>query len=225
MRYALYFTPPADSDLHQRGSAVLGHDCYTGRTVQPPSIAGITPDALSTHTAGARKYGFHATIKPPFSLRQGLEIGALRTALADYAASTAPVCVGALQVAGPGKFVALEPVEPPVALHMFAAETMAWFDAFRAPLSPADLARRPPDNLPPRQQALQQRWGYPWVFEAFRFHMTLSDMLPDPDLANWRTALDTWFGPQSLTIDALTLLVQSDRAAPFEVVERYALTG
>lgn len=225
MRYAIYFTPPPESDLHQRGSAMLGYDCYSGASAPPAGPPGIPPAELAAGVVQAGKYGFHATIKPPFCLREGTSLDGLRQALADYAATTAPVHVGALRVAGPGNFVALEPQTPSLALYMFAAETVTLFDAFRAPLAPADLARRPPEQLPPRQRALQQRWGYPWVFEAFRFHMTLSDICPDERLPVWREALAAWLGPQDLTLDALSLLVQETRAHPFRVIGRFALTG
>lgn len=230
MRYAIYFTPAPDSELYRRGSAVLGYDCYAQRHLPAPHIPGIAPEELAGGAAGARKYGFHATIKPPFSLRKGAELPELRKALAAFAATTAPVYVGQLEIAGPGAFVALEPVAALMdraqifALQMLAAETVAWFDAFRAPLSDADLLRRPPSLLPPRQQALQQRWGYPWVFEAFRFHMTLSDKLADLRLSAWRESLAQWFGPVDLTIDALTLMEQENRDSPFRVVERFELS-
>lgn len=225
MRYAIYFTPAPQSLLHQRGSALLGYDCYSGIRTPPEGPAGIPAAELAASIQEAWKYGFHATIKPPFSLRSGTGAGQLQARLADWAADTAPVHIGAVRVAGPGDFVALEPETPSLALQMFAAETVAWFDDFRAPLTPADLARRPPDSLPPRQRALQQRWGYPYVFEAFRFHMTLSDALPNDRLAAWRTALGAWFGPLDLTIDALTLLAQNERGGPFRVVSRHELTG
>lgn len=225
LRYAIYFTPAPDGDLHRRGSAILGYDCYSGAEIPTAGPAPIAPTELAAGVAGARKYGFHATIKAPFSLCAGREAGQLQEHLARYAADVAPVRLGGMRVAGPGDFVALEPAAPSLALQMFAAETVAWFDDFRAPLTPEDLARHPPTSLPPRQRALQQRWGYPYVFDAFRFHMTLSDSLPEPQLSRWRAALADWFGPLELTVDALSLLAQEERDKPFRVISRHELTG
>src|SRR5205085_4569680 len=77
-----------------------------------------------------------------------------------------------------GGFIAVIPAEPSVELELLAAEATKAFDPFRAPLSPEDRARRKPDKLAPRQRDYLDRWGYPYVFEEFRFHMTLTGRLP-----------------------------------------------
>ena len=51
------------------------------------------------------------------------------------------------------------------------------FEPFRAPPSPAERLRRNPDAMTPRQRALFERYGYPYVRELFRFHMTLTGPL------------------------------------------------
>ncbi len=53
------------------------------------------------------------------------------------------------------------------------------FDHFRAPLDEAELARRLRAPLTPRQRAYLDRYGYPYVHDEFRFHMTLSGRVPD----------------------------------------------
>ncbi len=70
------------------------------------------------------------------------------------------------------------PAEPSAELELLAAEATKAFDPFRAPLSPEDRARRNPDRPTPRQRDYLDRWGYPYVFEEFRFHMTLTGRLP-----------------------------------------------
>lgn len=225
MRYALYYLPDPQSEVFRKGSALLGHDCYTGQAVAPPQLPGLAGEDVAQHVRQARKYGFHATLKPPFTLRDGASEADLLEAARSFCALATPLDAGPMQVAGPGPFVALEPVAPPPALGMMAAEIVAFFDRFRAPLSAADLARRPPEQLAPRQQALQQRWGYPWVFETFRFHMTLSDRLDEERLAQWRGALAAWFGQPPLLLDSLAVLRQNDRDAPFQVIERLIFGG
>ena len=42
---------------------------------------------------------------------------------------------------------------------------------------PAELARRRSGGLTPRQEELLQRWGYPFVLEEFRFHLSLTGPL------------------------------------------------
>ncbi len=42
-----------------------------------------------------------------------------------------------------------------------------------------ELQRRRAANLTPRQEFLLMHWGYPYVLDEFRFHMTLTRRLPD----------------------------------------------
>ncbi|WP_035973715.1 DUF1045 domain-containing protein [Bradyrhizobium sp. WSM471] len=44
------------------------------------------------------------------------------------------------------------------------------------------------------------RWGYPYVFDRFRFHMTLTDRVPADSQPEVRQALDAVFAPCSSTI-------------------------
>ena len=88
-------------------------------------------------------------------------------------------------------------------------------DPFRAPLTPSERARRRPEDLDPRRRALLDRWGYPHVFEAFRFHMTLTGRLADDAREAWRARLAASWPPLTLTltIDAVTLLRPGRRGA------------
>ena len=85
-------------------------------------------------------------------------------------------------------FIAVIPAEPSAELELLAAEATKAFDPFRAPLSPEDRARRNPDKLTPRQRDYLDRWGYPYVMEEFRFHMTLTGRLPAErrEAVSWR---------------------------------------
>jgi hypothetical protein len=53
------------------------------------------------------------------------------------------------------------------------------FDEFRRPAEAAELARRRRAGLTPRQEALLVRWGYPHVFDEWRFHLTLTGRISD----------------------------------------------
>ncbi|WP_331294670.1 DUF1045 domain-containing protein, partial [Methylobacterium radiotolerans] len=93
---------------------------------------------------------------------------------------------------------------------------------FRAPLTEAERAKRRPERLDPRGRALLARWGYPYVFEAFRFHMTLTDALPEAERAPWHRRLSAAYaaaGPEPLRIDAVSLLTQ-DGSGPFRLLAR-----
>lgn len=217
-RYAVYALPAPGSRLAAFGAGILGHDTASGRAVDHP--AGLAD--LAPVTQGARVYGFHATLKAPMRLAPGVAEDDLIAEAARIASAHPPVAVGGLTVAALGPFLALVPVAPPAGLGLLAAECVAALDALRAPMSEAERARRRPERLDARGRALLDRWGYPYVFEAFRFHMTLTDALPEASRMSWHERLAAAYaasGPEPLTIDALCILRQ-DGADPFRLLAR-----
>jgi hypothetical protein len=112
------------------------------------------------------------------------------------------------------------------AVRALADDCVTAFHQYRAPLSARDRERRRAARLSPRQIELLDRWGYPYVFSEFRFHMTLTGRLPPDQQARWQAALAAAFAPLADTavdIDAVSLLRQDDRVAQFRVVAREPL--
>ncbi|GJD34550.1 DUF1045 domain-containing protein [Methylobacterium aerolatum] len=217
-RYAIYALPEPGSALETFGRSVLGIDNVTGEAVaHPPDLPG-----LAGITTAPRVYGFHATLKAPMRLAPGIGEGDLLGAVRRLAAAHPPVAVGELTVAALGRFLALVPVAAPPALGLLAAECVAALDPLRSPLSEAEIAKRRPEQLTSRGRALLDRWGYPHVFEDFRFHMTLTDALPEDALNGWRTRLAEAYarsGAGPLTIAALGVLRQ-EKGKPFRLLAR-----
>src|SRR5690606_29713379 len=111
-------------------------------------------------------------------------------------------------------------------LDRFAGEVVAAFDRFRAPLSDTEIKRRNPDALNPDEFRNLLQWGYPYVFESFRFHMTLTGRVPDHDLPRVRAAIDEMFGPvleRPAMVDGLALFVEPEPGAPFMVKSWHGL--
>jgi putative phosphonate metabolism protein len=227
-RYALYFTPAAASPLNRFGSGVLGRDLHGPAIVSPPAGLEACLPALLDIAAEPRRYGFHATLKAPFRLAGGTSEEALLAAVHNFCAHRAPVDAGLLDVTLMGAFVALTPVAAPPALGLLAAECVAHFDALRAPLSDAERQRRLPERLTARQRMLLERWGYPYVFEDFRLHLTLSGPLAADQRAIWHERLArAWdrlkVGP--VRVDAISVLRQEEQGADFQLVERMDMRG
>lgn len=228
MRYALYFSPSAADPLTEAAAEWLGRDAFHGRIFPRSAGGGFAGEELDTLTADPRRYGFHATLKAPFDLADGVSESDLLTALAAFAATTAPFEIPSAVVGQLGPFFALVPerLHPP--LQDFAASVVETFEPFRAPLSEADIERRKPDSLPPRQRENLMRWGYPYVFDEFRFHMTLTGPVPEaqaPAMANVLKDRFADFIGRPLRIDGLALFVEPERGAPFLVHSRLPLTA
>ncbi|HUG63570.1 MAG TPA: DUF1045 domain-containing protein [Methylomirabilota bacterium] len=225
MRYAVYFTPSPDKALAAAGAGWLGRDAFTGELLPQPVVPSVDPERLRVVTADPRRYGFHATLKPPFQLASDAGEADLVAAFADFAASR-PAFETRLEVGRLGGFLALVPAGSDEELRALADAAVVAFDRFRAPLAAAELERRRRGGMTAVEDDNLVRWGYPYVFDAFRFHMTLSHSLADPELAAIETAARAWFDEivsEPTDVDTLGLFVERDPGGPFMVLTTASL--
>lgn len=223
-RYAIYYAPRA-GDFADRAAAWLGRGAWGG-TVPHPALAGL-PLPLEDLTATPRRYGFHGTIKPPFALAAGMGVDGLREAVASLAAGLGAVGFARLRLERIGGFLALVPEGNQAAVQMLAAKVVAALDPFRAPLTEADIARRRPARLTARQRELLDLWGYPYVMEEFRFHLTLTGDLAAGVAEVVLPVAQGWFGPalpEPFRIEDLCLFGEAADGR-FHLLHRYALAG
>lgn len=222
-RYAVYFVPPADGALYRLGSSLLGYDCYHGVDVAFPH--GL-PDDWAALTAAPRSYGFHGTLMAPFRLGPGRDESGLVRTVARFADAARDIAVIDPVVRALGRFIAIVPRERNAVLDRLAADCVAGFDDFRAPLSAGDRARRE-TGLSVRERSNLERWGYPYVFEDFRFHMTLTGPVGDDRRSAIGDLLSGLLvracGSDPLQIDRIALLRQDDDAQRFRVVHEAML--
>jgi putative phosphonate metabolism protein len=222
-RYGIYAVP--HGAFYAKGAAWLGWDSVAGCKLDHPKAEGL-PRPVAEMTATPRKYGFHGTVKPPFRLADGMTEAALRDAATALFAGLAPVEIPALTVRRLGGFVAVVPAAPSKALAHLAAETVKGLDAFRAAPSDSELERRRKSGLSARQEANLANWGYPYVLDEFRFHLTLTGRLDDDaeTMAERLRKLFTPVLPQPYRIEDLAL-VGEDAQGRFHVIHRYPLSG
>ncbi len=223
-RYAIYAAPgvgsadPVGALLRQRAEQWLGRS-VSPNPVTPGTPLGWTRAAVDAMTASARRYGFHATLKPPFRLADDRTPEELDAAVARFAAGSAAAVIPRLTLARLGGFFALVPGVRAPGLHALADEVVRAFDDFRAPATEAELARRQA-SLTPRQRELLSVWGYPYVLDEFRFHLTLTDRIPQEQRPEVERVLSDWFAPllaADVPLDALAVFTEAEPGAPFEL--------
>lgn len=224
-RYALYLTPPPDHPLYDLGQHLLGRNAHYGGPLPQPRLRGISPNEIALITAAPRHYGFHATLKPPFVLADGTSAEELHAAAETFAAGQSPFTVPALEVAVLDGFVALAPVERCPLLHAFADRCVGEFDRFRAPPGDTELERRRAAGLSTAQEAMLIRWGYPYVFDEFRPHFSLTERIDDNALrVNVVQAIRAHLPADTLRnvpVDALCLFGQPNARMPFYETARF----
>ena len=226
LRYAIYYTPPP-GPLERFGAEWLGWDIAAGcAPARRPDVPDL-PLPMDVLTQGPRRYGFHATIKPPFRLAPDRTEAELTVALAAFCADRAPVYAAELELAPLGRFVALVPKGDATAFSGLASEVVRAFDDFRAPPTEAEIARHSSPALDATQIKLLYRWGYPHVINRFRWHMTLTGKHSRAEVAGTHAALATALTPllpRPYIMDALSL-VGEDTMGHFHLIQRTQLTG
>ena len=227
-RFAIYYAPETDERLAALGAAWLGYDAAKGKTCAQPVLPGIDGSCLQRITEEPRRYGFHGTLKPPFVLAAGCNENDLLDEVRSFARSRRVAPIGAMKLAVISSFIALVPADMAPDLLSLAAACVRHFDGFRAPASEAELARRRAAALTARQDALLRQWGYPYVMEEFRFHLTLTGKVSREEQGALLPVLQEMFKPDRIgpiTVQSLVVFRQDATAQPFRIVARAALAG
>lgn len=178
-RYAIYYAPEEGSPLHEFGRKWLGRDAITGQEVANCPVPSFSKERVRELTEFPRHYGFHATLKPPFHLADGAQPGQLYAAVLTLVSEISSFSLESLELNWIGKFLALVPTGPSRQLSYLAAECVRRLDGFRAPPSGEELAKRRCAGLTGKQEKMLERWGYPYLMEEFRFHLSLTGTMTD----------------------------------------------
>jgi putative phosphonate metabolism protein len=224
MRHAVYFAPNFESELYRFGSVWLGRDARSGEPLVAPCPAGLTPERVAAITAEPRRYGFHATLKAPFALAPGRSARELARAFESFARDCSTFTMPALTLAELGGFLALVPSAPCAELDRLAERAVRAFDVFRAPPAAGETERHGQASLDARERELLAAWGYPYVFDRWRFHMTLTGRLEHGERGRIRDALAPLVASicrEPVVVDALALFVQPSPDVSFRYRSRF----
>jgi ribose 1,5-bisphosphokinase len=225
-RYALYFAPAAENPWWRLGSQWLGRCAASGKSLRQPDIDGLTAECFAALTADPRRYGFHATLKAPFRLADGLRVEEIMDELDDITSRQCSFALPPLKVTRLDDFLALTPARPSQHIDRMAQRCVTHFDRFRAPLTVCERAKRSLAPLTLRERMFLEQWGYPYVLDRFRFHFSLSGSLAEVSeevrarLA--RAAVQTFTAPllAPLIFDAICIFEEPLPGAAFRLIHR-----
>lgn len=224
-RYALFWAPERDSPLERFGAAWFARD--PERPDEPPdapSIPGL-PLGREELTATPCRYGLHATLRSPFQLVDGVE--ELDRALQTFAARTRAVMIPPLTLNGDLGFVTLRPSQPSPQVDDLAAACVREFHPYATRPNEDEFARRRARPLSDAEERNLELWWYPYVMDAFRFHITLTGMLSAAMAAEVIRALSPFMQPMTdgpVAIRSIALFGERP-GGDFLLLKRYPLTG
>jgi len=227
-RYAIYFAPSPETLLWRAGCAWLGRDPHRDVPLNRPPVPGYSLQRLRLLTSSPALYGLHATLKAPFRLAEGHTPESLRNVLGRFAAQRSPITMPPLEVTELSRFLALCPVERCEALHALADDCVTVFDEFRRAPDAEELARRRATRLSPLEDALLQQYGYPYVLEAYRFHITLTERLDPADARTLRPWLSDFLSGalrEPVVVDTICLFMQESPGTAFRLTDRFPVSS
>jgi putative phosphonate metabolism protein len=222
-RVAVYYAPAVDDPLFAEAAVWLGRDPEEGVPVPQPDIADI-----EEVTAEPRVYGFHATLKPPLRLADGRQWFDVVQAADELAGRIAPFELPRLAVSDVHGFLALRETVDCPALQALADACVERLDPLRAAITEAELARRRRAKLTARQDEMLVRWGYPYVFDTWFFHMTLTRRLSAEEKRVFMPAVEVHLARAiglARRVTDICLFVQPAPGEPFVIEERLKLRG
>ncbi len=222
-RYAIYYAPEPSTPLAQFGHAWLSHTNGAANAAKI-TTSRLDPARISALTESSRRYGLHGTLKPPFELNPVSTLDALIAAAKVFARSVAPVEIPPLELAVIGKFIALTPTSQSAALEKLSAACVRAFEAFRMPLSEQQVSSYKHNKLTVHQEQMLENWGYPYVMEEFRFHISMTDRIDDDNereavMENLQTLAAPILG-HPIKITDITIFSQAARDEPMTEIAR-----
>ncbi|WP_290919709.1 DUF1045 domain-containing protein [Halodesulfovibrio sp.] len=227
-RYAIYYTPPRNSLLESAGIHWLGRTPLRYGQIPKDIPEGFFKQEYYQIIEAPRWYGFHGTIRAPFELAKNVTPEAFIKEISQICRNHAPFSFAGLSINCFGGFLALTPTAASPDLLKLHSDLTRRLDHLRPQLSRFDLKRHLDKKLSERQERLLRRFGYPFVLEEFKFHMTLTGTIEDRLRRSYKEKLESILNPyltESIPVNEVTVFMQPDRKTPFVEYTRIPLTG
>jgi len=213
-RFGIYFTPAEESSLARAAEQWLGRDIWSPACITTPYLPGISEERTRELLRPPRHYGFHATLKPPFRVAINTKEEQIMQRLTRFADNRKSFTLPPLQLQLMSDFFCLRPASDCRELFLLAAEIVQHFDDLRLPPTKDEFMRRRAAGLSSNQEMMLQAWGYPYVMNEFRFHLTLTGKTTEQEERDKLTLALSDFFPaelrQSVELDTLALFVEED---------------
>lgn len=229
MRYTISLAMPMSSELWRAGAYWLGMEQANGVPQDQPALQGIDAYRFNELTRVARRLGFQAAVKPFFRLSQGVTEQDLCELLDDFSSKQLPITLGSLTIRYQEKKFYLEPETYPSSLISLAAEGIRILDSYGAAPKPSEYARLKAAVLSPQEKQNLELWGYPYVFNQYRFRFLLTSRVTDTvEKEVIYSALVRLFSTiiaTPLMINALSLFIENGAGQPMRLIKRFEFSS
>ena len=112
-------------------------------------------------------------------------------------------------------------------MQNLASNLVENLDHFRAPLHQKEIDKRRMSTLTSSEDENLLNWGYPYVFNDFRFHITLTEKIQyGSDRESMVRAASSHFSEdldRATKVNSISLFVQESSEADFLQIQQFAL--
>ena len=176
-RYAIYYAPSENSELDLFGKCLLGWDPYKGVETTKSDLSKLPSfKKFSGLVLTPKQYGFHGTIKAPFKLKNEYTYNDLENKVREISKQIHSFYFDQLIIKKLGNFIGLIPTNN-LKVNAVSNKFVEELDYLRDELSESEIKKRKPHKLTSNQKQMLFKWGYPYVFDEFKFHLTLTSKL------------------------------------------------
>ena len=176
-RYAIYYVPSENSELDLFGKCWLGWDPYKGVETTKSDLSKLPSfKKFSSLVLTPKQYGFHGTIKAPFKLKNEYTYNDLENKVREISKQIHSFYFDQLIIKKLGNFIGLIPTNN-LKINAVSNKFVEELDYLRDELSESEIKKRKPHKLTSNQKQMLFKWGYPYVFDEFKFHLTLTSKL------------------------------------------------
>ena len=224
-RYAIYYAPPEGDYLSEFTASWFGWNPHRGTKVSYLKLNDLNFE-ISAITKNPRRYGFHGTLKAPFFLIRSRTVKELKLAILKLSLSVQKVEIKSMILQNLNGFVVITPAMENKAIGRLAKKCVEELDLFREPEPIKKMQMRRSKGLSKSEERLLQKWGYPYVLENFKFHLTMSGKLKPEASQNVIDVLTSELQPvlkKPLLINQICLFGENIRHGNFEIIEKFQL--
>ena len=176
-RYAIYYAPIENPELDLFGKCWLGWDPYKGEETTKSDLSKLPSfKKFSSLVLTPKQYGFHGTIKAPFKLKNEYTYNDLENKVREISKQIHSFYFDQLIIKKLGNFIGLIPTNN-LKVNAVSNKFVEELDYLRDELSENEIKKRKPHKLTSNQKQMLFKWGYPYVFDEFKFHLTLTSKL------------------------------------------------
>lgn len=224
-RFAIFYAPDSQSEFWHLASRWLGRDAVSEGSLNHGHSQNLPLD-LHQHTQSPARYGFHATLKPPMRLGPNVRENEVFEYAERFAAQQCSNTIGKLCIKNLDGFLALVPQNQSAQIGNVAGETVKFFEPLRAELNEEERRKRLAASLSPKQQEYLDKYGYPYIFDEFHLHLTLTNRLEPKIGDRLLGAASNHFAPilqSKHWLDCISIYREDSPGQPFARIADYPL--